>query len=61
VTSRIRGYPFEVVATVSPPSAVLADQVKDVDWRARQAKFKGVAPASVLSEVTAKLKALLHL
>ena len=28
MTSRIKGYPFEVVITPDPPSAVLADQVK---------------------------------
>ncbi len=61
MTSRIRGYAFEVVVTASPPSVVLADQVKNLDWRARRAEFKGVAPKAILSEVTAKLKALLDL
>jgi mRNA interferase MazF len=61
MTSRIRGYAFEVVVAVSPPSAVLADQVRSLDWRARRAAYKGVAPKAALSEVTAKLKALLDL
>jgi mRNA interferase MazF len=44
MTSQIKGYVFEVVVTRAPPSAVLADQVKSLDWRARGAVRKGVAP-----------------
>lgn len=61
MTSRIKGYVFEVVISISPPSAVLVDQVKSLDWRARRAEFKGAAPEEVLFEVAAKLKALLDL
>ncbi len=59
MTSRIKGYAFEVVISISPPSAVLVDQVKSLDWRARRAEPKGVAPEEALFEVNAKLKALL--
>lgn len=61
MTSRIKGYPFEVVESTDPPSAVLADQVKSLDWRARQAARKGKISASALAEVHAKLRALLAL
>jgi mRNA interferase MazF len=61
MTTRIKNYPFEVYVAGSPPSAVLADHVKSLDWRARNAKHKGKVPASVLAEVQAKLKALLGL
>jgi mRNA interferase MazF len=61
MTSRIKGYPFEVAAPGMEPSAVLADQVKSVDWVARRARKKATAPPSVLVEVRAKLKALLAL
>jgi mRNA interferase MazF len=61
MTSQIKGYVFEVVVTRAPPSAVLADQVKSLDWRARGAVRKGVAPNQVLLEVKAKIKALLGL
>lgn len=61
MTSRIKGYPFEVVVSQTPPSAVLADQVKSLDWRARNASHKGKAPAAVLTDVQAKLRALLDL
>ena len=59
LTSRIKGYPFEVVVSQNPPSAVLADQIKNLDWRARQATKKGTVDAAVLAEVRAKLGALL--
>lgn len=61
MTSQIKGYPFEVVISRNPPSAVLADQVKNIDWRARQAKKKGRAKAEVLTEVQAKIRSLLGL
>lgn len=59
MTSRIKGYPFEVVIPGVSPSAVLADQIKSVDWIARRAARKDVAPPGVLAETRAKLKALL--
>jgi mRNA interferase MazF len=61
MTSKIKGYVFEVVVTETPPSAVLADQVKSVDWRARGAARKGGVAPQVLAEVQAKIKALLNL
>ena len=58
LTTRIKGYPFEVAIAGLPASVVLADQVKSLDWRARRATRKGrVAPAE-LEEVRAKLRAL---
>lgn len=61
VTSRIKGYPFEVAL---PPKGritgvVLADQVKSLDWRARQAKRAGRLTAEAIGEVIAKLTTLL--
>src|SRR5213593_3519464 len=51
MTTQLKGYPFEVVVTQSPPSAVLADQVKSLDWRARGTVRKGRVPEAVLEEV----------
>lgn len=59
LTSRIKGYPFEVVISHDPPSAVLADQIKSLDWRARRAKLKGKADDSVLAAVRHLLTALI--
>ena len=61
MTSRVKGYPFEVVVSQQPPGAVLSDQIKSLDWRARQASFKGKVPVAVLVEAQAKIKALLGL
>ena len=61
MTSRIKGYPFEVAVSQDPPSAVLADQVKSLDWRARRAIRKGAVSPATLAEVQAKIRALLGL
>jgi mRNA interferase MazF len=61
MTSRIKGYAFEVVIARSPPSVALADQLKSLDWRARRASFKDAVAPEVLADVRAKIKALLRL
>ncbi len=61
MTSRIKNYPFEVVISHDPPSAVLADQVKSLDWRARKAERKAKVDPEILGEVQAKIRALLML
>ncbi|HWA89070.1 MAG TPA: endoribonuclease MazF [Rhizomicrobium sp.] len=58
-TTKIKGYPFEVKLSGRPTSVALADQVKSFDWRARNARKKGRAAASELSEIRAKLHALI--
>lgn len=59
LTTKVKGYPFEVAAGGDPPSVVLADQVKSLDWRVRKAKKKAVADNAVLEEVLGKLSALI--
>jgi mRNA interferase MazF len=59
MTTNIKNYPFEVVIAGSSPSVVLADQVKSLDWRKRRAKAKGAISPAELSEVRAKLRALI--
>lgn len=61
VTTNIKGYPFEVVLPdgLEVRGAVLSDQIKNLDWRIRQAKRICEAPASVTNEVTAKLRVLI--
>ncbi len=61
MSSRIKGYAFEVVISREPLSVVLADQVKNLDWRARNAVFKNSVAAPILNEVRGKIKALLQL
>jgi len=59
LTSRSKGYPFEVQLEEDEPSVVLADQVKSLDWRARKAKKKGEVGEEILAEVVGKLGALI--
>jgi mRNA interferase MazF len=59
MTSQIKNYPFEVLIAGVPPSVVLSDQVKSLDWRIRKAKRKGAASAEELAEVRAKIVALI--
>jgi mRNA interferase MazF len=61
VTSRVKGYPFEVALPedLGISGVVLADQVKNLDWRVRQAEHAGTVPQPVVAEVLGKLNALL--
>ena len=59
MTTRIKGYPFEVVLASQPGSAVLADQVKNLDWRTRRANRKGKIADAELRQVRGKLRALI--
>jgi len=59
MTAQIKNYPFEVVVAGESPSAVLADQVKSLDWRKRRARRKGRISATELAEVRAKIRALI--
>jgi mRNA interferase MazF len=62
MTNQAKGYPFEVAVPGDVEmggGVVMADHVKSLDWSARHAEFKAKAPAEVVAEVVAKLKALL--
>ena len=61
VTSRVKGYPFEVLLPVegTVSGVVLADQVKSLDWRARRARPAGRVPPVVLEEALGKLSTLI--
>jgi mRNA interferase MazF len=60
MTTQIKSYPFEVIIHAQGASgAVLSDQVKNLDWRARKATPKGKASSEELDEVGAKIAALL--
>ena len=59
LTTQIKKYPFEVLIEGTPSSAVLADQVKSLGWRSREAKRKGAVSNEELADVRAKIVALL--
>jgi len=61
ITNQIKGYPFEVLipASLAVSGAILADQVKSLDWRARKAELICTLPAAMVAEVLQKLGTLL--
>ena len=61
ITNQIKGYPFEVVIqnNQAVTGAVLSDQVKSLDWQARNAKYKGAISVDQLQAVRGRIKALL--
>lgn len=62
ITNQVKGYPFEVSIPQGLPisGVVLSDQIRSLDWRARQAALICAAPASIVLEVLAKAITLLH-
>ncbi len=60
VTSRVKGYPFEVAVNEGPISGVvLSDQVKSLDWKARRIEFIGRIGTDSLAEITSRLLLLI--
>ncbi|SDT93499.1 type II toxin-antitoxin system PemK/MazF family toxin [Desulfobacula phenolica] len=59
ITSRVRGHGFEVsLAGKKISGVVLCHQVKTIDFVERGLQFAEKAPANVISEVLAKVKAI---
>jgi mRNA interferase MazF len=63
VTSRAKGYPFEVALPDDGDitGVILADHVKNVDWNARKVEFAATVPPEVLTDVRERLRVLLGL
>lgn len=61
ITSAVKGYPFEVLLPPTCPvsGVVLADQVRNLDWCARSARFEIQAPLQVVCDVKDKLAILI--
>jgi mRNA interferase MazF len=61
VTNQVKGYPFEVAVPAGggATGVILADHLKSVDWKARQAEPLGRCTDDVLDEVRARLAPLL--
>jgi mRNA interferase MazF len=61
ITSQIKGYPFEVLI---PPGSkisgvILADQIKSLDWKVRNAELLCSLPEVIVNEALQKLGTLL--
>jgi mRNA interferase MazF len=63
ITSHRKGYPFEAAL---PPSSrvrgvILADHLKSLDWRQRNAQKAGKLPPPILATVLGSISALLQI
>ena len=61
ITSQVKGYPFEVALPEGQKvsGVVLADQIKSLDWAARNAEFCCRVSKEAVTEVLEKLGVLL--
>lgn len=61
VTSKVKGYPFEVLLPENLPiqGVVLADQLRSLDYRQRRVEFAGRIPPALCEEIRAKAGRLL--
>ena len=61
ITSQIKGYPFEVLvpAGLKISGAILADHIRNIDWKTRRAEYLCKLSDKVLEEVTGKILSLL--
>ena len=59
LTTRIKGYPFEVAIAGERESVALVDQVKSLDWRVRKAVAKGRVSPAELTAIRQMLWALI--
>ncbi|TAL33271.1 MAG: endoribonuclease MazF [Spirochaetes bacterium] len=60
ITSKKKGYPFEVGVTGIISGVILSDQVKSLDWRTRNAEFVMRLPEDILKELSDNLKLLIY-
>jgi mRNA interferase MazF len=61
ITSKIKGYPFEVLLPEMFPvkGVILADQICSLDWNVRKAIFITKLPQDILEKVIEKIQLLL--
>ncbi len=61
ITTQQKGYPFEVSlpAKASIKGAVLADHLKNLDWKHRNAEYAGSVSQQILNQVRTRIFSLL--
>src|SRR3989344_1778785 len=60
ITSQVKGYPFEVaLKTKAVRGVVLADQIRGIDWKERNAEKAGTASETVTARVQEYIKKLI--
>jgi mRNA interferase MazF len=60
-TNNVKGYPFVVVvpAGLKITGAILADQIRNIDWEARRAEYLCQLPDNTMEEVAEKIISLI--
>jgi mRNA interferase MazF len=61
ITSQVKGFPFEVTIPAGLPisGVVLSDQIKNLDWHAREAEYISTLPNNTTYDVIAKILTLI--
>ncbi len=61
ITSHVKGYPFEVLIPddLKISGAILADHIRNIDWKTRRAEYLCKLPGKTLEEVAEKILSLL--
>ncbi|AXH60218.1 type II toxin-antitoxin system PemK/MazF family toxin [Pseudomonas amygdali] len=59
MTTQIKGYPFEVEIDGEAPAAVLADQIRSLDWKVFKAVVRGFVTQAELSSVRLRAASLI--
>ncbi|WP_297994767.1 endoribonuclease MazF [uncultured Campylobacter sp.] len=59
LSTKIKGYPFEISIKGEKESIALSDQVKSLDWNARRAEYKAKVSQNELEEIKIKLALLI--
>lgn len=59
ITSKAKGYPFEVPLTGKIHGVILADQLRSVDWNERRAERAGKASPATVERVKQLIELLL--
>jgi mRNA interferase MazF len=63
ITSQVKDYPFEVKLPedLEISGVILSDQIKNLDWKSREAEYICKLPKSLLTETLNKINALLNI
>ena len=60
ITSKIKGYPFEVRINSIIQGVILSDQIRSIDWKSRNAAFIEKIPEEILKEILENVDLLLN-
>ena len=59
LSTKIKGYPFEVLIEGDKDSVALSDHVKSLDWNARRSEYKTKVSQDELEQIQTKLASLI--